>query len=133
MTRRRRPISCAPASRMCRKAAACSRRMSVRDNLLMGAYLRARQGAPSAADLERVYACFPFSPSAQRQDAGTLSGRRAADVRDRPRADGARRSLLLIDELSLGLAPRAVELLIESAARRSTDPASRYCWSSRTS
>ena len=47
--------------------------MSVRDNLLMGAYLRDDK-AGIAADLERVYAMFPILAERQRQDAGTLSG-----------------------------------------------------------
>ncbi len=61
--------------------------MSVRDNLLMGAYLR-RDKAAIAADLERVYAMFPILAERRWQDAGTLVRRRAADVRHRPRTDG---------------------------------------------
>jgi branched-chain amino acid transport system ATP-binding protein len=86
--------------------------MSVRDNLLMGAYLRA-DGAEVARDLERVYEIFPILAERRRQDAGTLSGGEqqmcaiGRGLMSRPR-------LLMIDELSLGLAPRAVELLTES-------------------
>jgi branched-chain amino acid transport system ATP-binding protein len=85
--------------------------MSVRDNLLMGAYLRDDKAAV-AADLERVYSYFPILADRRRQDAGTLSGgeqQMCAIGRGLMAAPG----LLLIDELSLGLAPRAVELLIE--------------------
>ncbi len=86
--------------------------MSVRDNLLMGAYLRADKGS-IAADLERVYAMFPVLAERQRQDAGTLSGGEQ-QMCAIGRGLMAAPSLLLIDELSLGLAPRAVELLTEA-------------------
>jgi branched-chain amino acid transport system ATP-binding protein len=85
--------------------------MSVRDNLLMGAYLRTDKSAISA-DLERVYAMFPILAERRRQDAGTLSGGEQ-QMCAIGRALMASPSLLMIDELSLGLAPRAVELLIE--------------------
>jgi branched-chain amino acid transport system ATP-binding protein len=86
--------------------------MSVRDNLLMGAYLR-QDKAGIAADLERVYAMFPILAERHRQDAGTLSGGQQ-QMCAIGRGLMARPSLLLIDELSLGLAPRAVEELSES-------------------
>ena len=85
--------------------------MSVRENLLMGAYLRTDKAA-IAADLERVYAMFPILAERQKQDAGTLSGgqqQMCAIGRGLMSAP----SLLLIDELSLGLAPRLVEELAE--------------------
>jgi branched-chain amino acid transport system ATP-binding protein len=86
--------------------------MSVHDNLLMGAYLR-RDKPAIAEDLERVYAMFPILAQRRRQDAGTLSGgeqQMCAVGRGLMASPG----LLLIDELSLGLAPRVVELLSES-------------------
>src|SRR5262249_24694078 len=85
--------------------------MSVRDNLLMGAYLREDKNA-IAADLERVYTMFPILSERQRQDAGTLAGGEQ-QMCAIGRGLMARPSLLLIDELSLGLAPRMVELLTE--------------------
>jgi branched-chain amino acid transport system ATP-binding protein len=85
--------------------------MSVRDNLLMGAYLRDDKER-IAADLERVYAMFPVLAERRRQDAGTLSGGEQ-QMCAIGRGLMAAPSLLLIDELSLGLAPRAVELLVE--------------------
>jgi branched-chain amino acid transport system ATP-binding protein len=86
--------------------------MSIRDNLLMGAYLR-RDKTAIAADLERVYAMFPILGERQRQDAGTLSGgeQQMCAV---GRGLMASPRLLLIDELSLGLAPRVMELLSDS-------------------
>jgi branched-chain amino acid transport system ATP-binding protein len=86
--------------------------MSVRDNLLMGAYLR-RDADAVAADLERMYAMFPILRDRAGQDAGTLSGGEqqmcaiARGLMGRPR-------LLLIDELSLGLAPAIVDQLCDA-------------------
>ncbi|MBA1146171.1 ABC transporter ATP-binding protein [Ectothiorhodospiraceae bacterium WFHF3C12] len=89
------------------------RTMSVRDNLLMGAYMRPQNDPGIREDYERVMAMFPRLAERARQDAGTLSGGEqqmcaiGRGIMGRPR-------LLMIDELSLGLAPRAVEMLIES-------------------
>jgi branched-chain amino acid transport system ATP-binding protein len=86
--------------------------MSVRDNLLMGAYLR-KDRVEINADLERVYRTFPILAERRNQDAGTMSGgeQQMCAV---GRGLMARPRLLLIDELSLGLAPRMVELLSNS-------------------
>jgi branched-chain amino acid transport system ATP-binding protein len=85
--------------------------MSVHDNLLMGAYLR-KDKAQIAEDLDFVYRMFPVLAERRRQDAGTMSGGEQ-QMCAIGRGLMARPSLLLIDELSLGLAPRAVELLFE--------------------
>ena len=86
--------------------------MSVRDNLLMGAYLR-DDITGIRADLERVYNTFPILAERRHQDAGTMSGgeQQMCAV---GRGLMARPRLLLIDELSLGLAPRIVEVLSDS-------------------
>ena len=87
--------------------------MSVRDNLLMGAYLRTDGNAAVDADLERMYGLFPILRQRHGQDAGTLSGGEqqmcaiARGLMGRPR-------LLLIDELSLGLAPAVVDQLCDT-------------------
>ena len=86
--------------------------MSIRDNLLMGAYLRTDKAAITS-DLERVYAMFPILAQRHRQDADTLSGGEQ-QMCAIGRGLMAAPRVLLIDELSLGLAPRAVELLSET-------------------
>ena len=85
--------------------------MSVRDNLLMGAYLRRDDAV--ARDLERMYVLFPILRNRQHQQAGTLSGgeqQMCAIARGLMSAP----KLLLIDELSLGLAPAVVDQLCDT-------------------
>jgi branched-chain amino acid transport system ATP-binding protein len=85
--------------------------MSIRDNLLMGAYLRTDAGV--AADLERMYALFPILGERRHQHAGTLSGgeqQMCAIARGLMSAP----KMLLIDELSLGLAPAIVDQLCDT-------------------
>ncbi|MCS0493662.1 ABC transporter ATP-binding protein [Ancylobacter sp. MQZ15Z-1] len=90
------------------------RGLTVRDNLMLGAYLRADREA-IARDLETVFDLFPILRERQRQDATTLSGGEqqmcavGRGIMSRPR-------LLMIDELSLGLSPRMVEHLGEALA-----------------
>jgi branched-chain amino acid transport system ATP-binding protein len=89
------------------------RGLSVRDNLLLGAYMRTTGKADIERDLESVYAIFPRLKERQRQDASTLSGGEqqmcaiGRGIMSRPK-------LLMVDELSLGLAPRAVEQMSEA-------------------
>jgi branched-chain amino acid transport system ATP-binding protein len=89
------------------------RGMSVRDNLLIGAYLRRDLKADIERDLEYVYTLFPILKDRQKQDASTLSGGEQ-QMCAIGRGLMSRPTLLMIDELSLGLAPRAVEKLSES-------------------
>src|SRR5262245_29908897 len=88
------------------------RTMSVRDNLLMGAYRR-RGVAAIRANLERVYALFPILSERRYQPASTLSGGEQ-QICAIGRALMSEPKLLLIDELSLGLAPRVVDLLAKT-------------------
>lgn len=88
------------------------RTMTVRENLLMGAY-RTRERSAQREDLDRAYALFPILAERRNQACGTLSGGEqqmcaiARGLMSRPK-------LLLIDELSLGLAPRIVTMLAQT-------------------
>ncbi|MGP1256890.1 MAG: ABC transporter ATP-binding protein [Kiloniellales bacterium] len=83
--------------------------LSVQDNLLLGAYLR-RDKAEIAKDLDFVYDLFPILKERQGQDATTMSGGEQ-QMCAIGRGIMSRPELLMIDELSLGLAPRLVERL----------------------
>jgi branched-chain amino acid transport system ATP-binding protein len=85
--------------------------LSVEDNLMMGAYTR-RDRAQIRADLEWVYSILPVLKERRKQLAGTLSGGEA-QMCAIGRGLMAAPKLLLLDELSLGLAPVIVDILIK--------------------
>ncbi|WP_419343325.1 ABC transporter ATP-binding protein [Achromobacter sp. PD1] len=89
-------------------------RMTVQDNLLMGAYRR-RGKAAVARDLDRVYGYFPRLSERRRQLAGSMSGGEQ-QMCAMARALMAAPALMMIDEMSLGLAPVVVEQLMEVLA-----------------
>jgi branched-chain amino acid transport system ATP-binding protein len=86
-------------------------RMSVRENLDMGAFIR--RDAEQRADMERVFELFPILSERARQAAGTLSGGEQQMLAI-GRAMMARPKLLLLDEPSMGLAPIVVQRIFDT-------------------
>ena len=87
-------------------------RMSVYENLQMGAFQRSRGDKDLQSDLERVYTLFPRLSERKAQHAGTLSGGEQQMVAI-GRALMARPKLLMLDEPSMGLAPIFVERIFD--------------------
>jgi branched-chain amino acid transport system ATP-binding protein len=116
----------------------CFPRMTVRENLELGAHQR--RGAAVAEEFDRVYELFPVLKERDRQKAGTMSGGEQQMLAI-GRALMARPKLLMLDEPSLGIAPILVQriyqtigeihdsgvaiLLVEQNANYALDAASR--------
>jgi len=89
--------------------------MTVYENLLIGAYRR-RDGQGIQRDIDAMYDLFPILKERQRQRAGSMSGGEqqmcaiARGLMARPR-------ILILDELSLGLAPIILDVLVDGLRR----------------
>ena len=91
----------------------CFARMSVEENLELGAFLRRDDGV--ADDRQRVFDLFPRLAERRRQKAGTMSGGEQQMLAI-GRALMASPELLLLDEPSMGIAPILVERIYETIA-----------------
>jgi branched-chain amino acid transport system ATP-binding protein len=86
-------------------------RMTITENLMMGAYLR-KDKAGIAADIERMFETFPRLRERRDQLAGTMSGGEQ-QMLAMARALMSQPELLLLDEPSMGLSPIMVEKIFE--------------------
>jgi branched-chain amino acid transport system ATP-binding protein len=91
----------------------CFPRMTVRENLDMGAYLRRDKDV--GQDLERVFELFPRLHERERQKAGTMSGGEQQMLAI-GRALMAQPRLLLLDEPSMGISPILTERIYDTIA-----------------
>jgi branched-chain amino acid transport system ATP-binding protein len=92
----------------------CFPRMTVRENLDLGAYLR-NDRSGIGDDMDRVFSLFPRLSERARQKAGTMSGGEQQMLAI-GRALMAQPKLLLLDEPSMGIAPVLVERIYETIA-----------------
>jgi branched-chain amino acid transport system ATP-binding protein len=91
----------------------CFQRMTVRENLELGAYLR--RDANVSSDMERVLDLFPRLREREKQKAGTMSGGEQ-QMLAMGRALMADPQLLLLDEPSMGLAPKLIQQIFSIIA-----------------
>jgi branched-chain amino acid transport system ATP-binding protein len=89
----------------------CFARMTVRENLDLGAYRRQRDSI--GEDLERVFTLFPRLQERERQKAGTMSGGEQQMLAI-GRALMAQPRLLMLDEPSMGIAPILIQRIYET-------------------
>ncbi len=93
------------------EARRCFQRMTVRENLDMGAYLR--RDTDIESDMERVFDLFPRLLEREKQKAGTMSGGEQQMLAI-GRALMAKPKLMLLDEPSMGIAPILVDRIYET-------------------
>jgi branched-chain amino acid transport system ATP-binding protein len=91
----------------------CFARMTVRENLDLGAYLRKDSKADISGDMDQIFDLFPRLKEREKQKAGTMSGGEQQMLAI-GRAMMARPRLLLLDEPSMGIAPILVEKIYET-------------------
>jgi branched-chain amino acid transport system ATP-binding protein len=90
----------------------CFQRMTVRENLDLGAYLR-NDKVEISSDMDRVFDLFPRLKEREKQKAGTMSGGEQQMLAI-GRALMAKPRLLLLDEPSMGIAPILVDRIYET-------------------
>src|SRR3954463_1621710 len=97
----------------------CFQRMTVRENLELGAYLR-RDSEGIQRDLERVFGLFPRLDERQAQKAGTMSGGEQQMLAI-GRALMGKPKILLLDEPSMGISPVLTERIYETIEQINKD------------
>jgi len=91
-------------------------RMTVEENLEMGAFLRTKDAAGVKASMERSYDLFPRLKERRNQKGGTLSGGEQQMLAT-ARGIMADPKLLMLDEPSMGLAPVIVEVIFDTIVK----------------
>ncbi len=94
--------------------------LTVKENLMMGAYLRKANSKEVKEDLEYVFELFPKLKEREKQSGGTLSGGEQQMLAV-GRALMQRPKLLMLDEPSLGLAPIVVEDIFSAIKKINSD------------
>ena len=97
----------------------CFQRMTVRENLELGAYLR-RDSQGIEADLNRIFELFPRLDERQTQKAGTMSGGEQQMLAI-GRALMGKPKVLLLDEPSMGISPVLTERIYETIEQINKD------------
>jgi ABC-type branched-subunit amino acid transport system ATPase component len=87
-------------------------KMTIHENLLMGAYT-VKDRSSISARLDKVYRLFPFLKERAREKAGNLSGGQQK-ILEMGRALMLEPPLMMLDEPSLGLAPKTMEILFNT-------------------
>jgi branched-chain amino acid transport system ATP-binding protein len=95
-------------------------RLTVRENLEVGAYTRRRQPTLARAGIERIFTLFPRLSERAQQIAGTMSGGEQQMLAI-GRALMSEPKLILFDEPTMGLAPQLVDQVLETIVRINRD------------
>jgi branched-chain amino acid transport system ATP-binding protein len=86
--------------------------LSIEENIKLGAYVRTDRKEISQ-DMERMYALFPILKERRKQQAGTMSGGEQQMLAI-ARAMMSRPKLLILDEPTMGLSPKMIEMVLET-------------------